>query len=231
MFRPSELSDIIEDLDTNTGAALFKTLDDEKAADVLEEMEDDAKVSLVEELPVEKAADVLEKMPSDEVADILSDMGKEKAEELLDEMDKATSTEVRELMEYPEGTVGSIMTTEFLAFPGQTTVGDILSHLRKTKPESDVVYSVYVVDTDQKLLGVASLRDIVIADLMAPLAKIMDVAPIFIHDTEPVKKLNKLLSKYSLLSVPVVTPENTLIGAIVIDDILYAMLRKKRSAL
>ncbi|HAR44295.1 MAG TPA: magnesium transporter MgtE [Bdellovibrionales bacterium] len=230
-FHPSDLSDIIEDLDAKTRNALFTSLDHEKAADVLEEMEDDAKVSIVEDLPVEKAADVLEKMPSDEVADILSDLHEDKAEQLLEEMDRATSIEVRELMEYPEDTAGSLMSTDFLTFSPETTIAMVLSELKRLKPDADVLYAIYILDKAQHLLGEVSLRDLVINDPALPLSAIMETKPIAIGDTEHVGSLTRLISKYTLLSVPVIADDRTVLGTIVIDDIIHEIFKNKRVTL
>jgi len=231
-FHPSDLSDIIEDLDAKTRNALFTSLDHEKAADVLEEMEDEAKVSIVEDLPVETAADVLEKMPSDEVADILIDLKDEqKAEELLEEMDRATSIEVRELMEYPEDTAGSLMSTDFLTFAPETTVGTVLGELKRLKPDADTVYAIYIVDKAQHLLGEISLRDLVIHELAQPLSEIMETKPIAIGDSEHIGTLTRLISKYTLLSVPVLAEDRTILGTIVIDDIIHEIFKNKRVTL
>lgn len=230
-LHPSDLSDIIEDLDSKTRTAVFTSLDNEKAADVLEEMEHEAKVGLVEEMPVERAADVLEKMPSDEVADILEVIEEGKSEQLLEEMDKATSQEVRELMRYEENTVGSIMTTDYASFPSGFTPAQILEQLRKTKPEADSIYSIYAVDQAGKLSGEVSLRDLVTYELDLPIETFMNKRPVSVKDTDKLEKLMKIVSKYSPLAVPVVSKEKELKGIIVIDDIVYQVLRRKRPRL
>jgi len=226
-LHPSDLSDIIEELDIQTSKAIFSSLDHEKAADVLEEMEDEAKTRLIEDMPVNKVIDVLKKMPSDEIADILDDLNKEHAEELLSKLDEDTSTEIRELMEYPDDTAGSLMTTDFCSFTPNATVEMILYELRTLKPESDMIYSFYVIDSSQHLFGVVTIRDIVTSDLKTPLIKIMNPDPIKITDTDDIGSLAQLVSKYSLLSIPVVTKDNLLVGTIVIDDIMYEMLKNK----
>ena len=134
MLHPSDLADIIEDLDRNTQVAFFTSLDEEKAADVLEELETDAQISIIEGLSTERAANVLELMPTDEVADLLDEMQEEKAEELLNEMESVTSDEIRELMEYPDNEVGSIMTTDYISFNENLTVGETLNELRRLRP-------------------------------------------------------------------------------------------------
>ncbi len=121
-LHPSDLADIIEDLDNRSRQSVFLALDEEMAADVLEEMEPKAQMKIIEGMSVEKMADVLEKMPANEAADILDSLEEEKAELLLNEMEAESSSEVRELLEYENYEVGSIMTTEILAYQEETTV-------------------------------------------------------------------------------------------------------------
>ena len=230
-LRPSELSDIIEDLDTRTGTALFQALDHEKAADVLEEMEDEAKLNLVEDLPLERAADVLEKMPADEVADILSELKEEKAKEILQEMDQETSREVRELMDYPEDTAGTLMSTDFLAFPATTTAGTVVTEIQRTKPEADSLHSIYVLDQGERLIGEITLRDLILSDPQTPISSFMNRNPISILDMEPVSELTRLISKYTLLAVPVVNDQKKLVGNIVIDDIVHEIFKNRKVTL
>jgi CBS domain-containing protein/sporulation protein YlmC with PRC-barrel domain len=230
-LHPSDLSDIVEEMDVRTRQAVFQSLDAGQAADVLEAMEDEAQARVVEELPLEKAADVLEQMPSDEVADILDDLKQDKAEELLEEMDKETSSEVRELMEYEEGTVGSLMSADFTAFAADSTAEQALAELRRQKPEPDAIYTLFVTDTAGLLRGSLALPDLVLAPPEAPLSKLMDKRPKSVHDTDKLAALTKLISKYSLLSVPVVDKDKRLVGCIVIDDVVYRMLRSRRGRL
>ncbi|MBM2816702.1 MAG: MgtE intracellular region [Ignavibacteria bacterium] len=228
MLHPSDLADIIEDLDRKTQLALFSSLDEEKAADVLEELETEAQVHLLEHLPVGKAADLLEKMPADEVADILDDLEEERAEELLDEMEEEASEEVRELMEYPENTVGSLMTTDFISFKEEMTVDDTINELRREKPESDMIYYLYVLDKNEKLIASVSLRDLITADSMTPLKTIMRRDIVKVRDYEKLDSLAEIISKYNLLAIPVVDIENKLLGMVIIDDVVFTLLKTRR---
>lgn len=230
-LHPSDLSDIIEDLDAKTRNALFNSLDEEKAADVLEEMEDRAAVSLVKDLPVGKVADVLEKMPPDEVADILDDLNKEKAEELLSEMDQQASNEVRELMEYPEDSAGALMNTDLLAYEESCSAGHALAEIKRLRPEPALLYAIYVVNAEHKLTGTVSLRDLLLAEEAAPLAQFMHREPLSIRDDMDVGHLTEPFSKYNLLAVPVVDKMKTLVGSIVIDDIFDQLLKYKKLVL
>ena len=230
-LHPSELADIIEDLDINNRTAIFNSLDHERAADVLEELETDAQNSTLDLLPVPKAADLLEKMPADEVADILDDLEEGKAEELLREMEQEASQEVRELMEYPEHTVGSLMSTDYISFKEHLTVDQTLNELRRLKPESDTIYYLYVVDDEERLTAVLSLRDLVVAEPWTRLDQIMNRKIIFVYDTDPINSLVEIISKYSLLAIPVVDREMKMMGMVIIDDVVYELLKPKKRKL
>lgn len=230
-LHPSELADIIEDLDVNTRTAIFSALDHDRAADVLEEMETEAKSSILDQLSVEKAADVLEKMPADEVADILDDLEEDKAEELLQEMDKEASAEVRELMEYPENQVGSLMSTDYISFKEYMTAQQTIQELRRLKPESDTIYYLYVVDDQERLTAIVSLRDLIVAEPNIKLEQIMNRKIVYVYDQDNINSLVEIISKYSLLAVPVVDQENKIVGVVIIDDVVFEILKSKKRRL
>lgn len=227
-LHPSDLADILEDLDRNTQFSIFTSLDEEKAADVLEELETEAQLNVLGSLSIEKAADVLEKMPADEVADILDEMQEERAEELLNEMESEASEEVRELMEYADNTVGSIMTTDYISFNENQTVDEIIAELRRLKPESDSIYYLYVLDNRERLIATVSLRDIVISESGTRLKEIMNQNVISINDNEDINTLAEIISKYSLLAVPVIDENMIMAGVVVIDDVVHRLLKANR---
>ncbi len=226
-IHPSDLADILEELDHASRVALFNSLDEERAADVLEELEPDAQVRILENMAEEKAADVLEKMPADEVADILDELKAEKAERLLAEMETESSSEVRSLMAYPEDTVGSMMSRDYVFFNQSMKVGDALAELRAVKPEAEVVYSVYVLDARGKYVATVSLRDIVVADPEARLGEIMNSVTDPLHDTDAAGELADLMLKYKLHTAPVVDADGKMAGTIVIEDVLEYVMRKR----
>jgi magnesium transporter len=230
-LHPSELADIIEDLDNNTRTAIFNALDHERAADVLEELETEAQFQILDQLPVDKAADLLEKMPADEVADILEDLKEDKAEELLQEMEKEASQEVRELMEYPEHSVGSIMSTDYIFFKEQMTVNETINELRRLKPEPDTIYYLYVLDQAERLNGIVSLRDLIISEPETQLGTIMNRKLIYVCDRDPINSLVEIISKYSLLAIPVVDQDMKMLGIVIIDDVVYELLKPKKKKL
>ena len=228
-LHPSDLADIIEDLGKASMTSVFSVLDEEKAADVLEEMEVSEQVHIIESLPIEKAADVLEKMPANEAADILDELEVEKAELLLKEMEVETSEEVRELLEYPNTSVGSIMTTDILSFKDTISIEDALVEIRALKPEKDVLYNIFVVDKNERLIGSINLRDIVISQPSTPIIDVMNRNPISVNDNDKLDSLAEIISKYNLLAVPVTDDDERLEGMVVIDDVIEDLLGKRRT--
>jgi len=228
-LHPSDLADIIEDLDKASRAYVFSTLDEEKAADVLEELEPEVQAHIVESLPVGKVADVLEKMPADEVADIMDELGIKKAEELLNEMEDESSKEVRELLEYPDKVVGSIMSTDYMTFSSDLTVEETFRALRKEKPEPSYIYSIFVVDNKDKLVSAVSLGELVISDPLLTLGQIMKRNPVTVFDDDDIDSLAEIVSKYNLLAVPVINRSQELEGVVVIEDIVEDLLDKRKT--
>jgi magnesium transporter len=228
-LHPSDLADIIEDLGKKSSMSVFTSLDEEKAADVLEELETHAQIHILESLPVNKAADVLEKMPADEVADILDELEDEKAEMLLKEMDIVSSQEVRDLLEYDDDLVGSIMTTDYLSFSATTTVAEVLVELRSKKPESAELYNMFVTKSDDELIGTFNLRDLVVSEPNLRVSHIMKSEPVSLFDNQKVSAIAEIVSKYNLLAVPVVDIDNLLQGMVVVDDVIEDLIHKRRT--
>jgi Mg/Co/Ni transporter MgtE len=228
-LHPSDLADIIEDLGKKSSTSLFSALDEEKAADVLEELETHAQIHIVESLPLNKMADVLEKMPADEVADILDELEDDKAELLLKEMEAESSQEVRELLEYDDDLVGSLMTTDYLAFTGTKTVEEVLNELRLKKPESAELYTLFVTEPNDKLIGTFNLRDLVVADPKLRVEEIMKSDPVSLLDNQKTTAIAEIVSKYNLLAVPVIDQEELLQGMVVVDDVVEDLISERRT--
>jgi len=228
-LHPSDLADIIEDLDRATRTSIFASLDEEQAADVLEELEPKAQIEIAESLPVEKLADLLEKMPADEAADLLDALAEDKAIEVLDEMEKESSEEVRELLEYTDKVVGSIMTTDFLTFKEDMTVAETIEGIRKERPEPSNIYSIFVTDKNNKLLFAISLMELIIADPSMKLKEITKQKPLTVFDQDKVDSLAEMVSKYNLLAVPVINHNMELEGVVVIEDIVEDLLNRRKT--
>jgi len=228
VLHPSDLADIIEDFDANTGMIIFSGFDNSTAADVLEELEEDVQMHVLNHLPIDKAADILEEMPADEVADILDGMENSKVEELLNYMERDASHEVRGLLQYDDNLVGSLMTKDFIMYSKDFTVKQALDNIKEINPPEDMCYYIYVVGDDAKLLGAIALINIFTSDSNLTLERIMNRNHLYMFDKDEVDDLIKDICKYSLLAVPIVNDKKHLIGQVVISDVLYELMKHQK---
>lgn len=219
-LHPADLADILEEMDKDSRAKVFESLDENLAADTLEEIEPEIQKDLLESISESKAAEVFDSMPNDEIADILDEVDEETAEKILASMESEDAEEVRELMEYEEETVGSIMNKDFIAFNVNISAEETIELLREIKPEDEVAHYIFIIDEEEKLQGVISLRDLIIASPQSKLKDIMDVNVIKIKDNESIDEAIELAFKYDLISLPVVDEEDKLCGTVILSDII-----------
>jgi magnesium transporter len=144
-------------------------------------------------------------------------------------MEKDASQEVRELLDYPDNSVGSIMSTEVLSFNQNKTVEDVLNELRDKKPDAETLYNLFVTDENEVLIATFSLRDIVISQPNAQISQIMKPSPVNLYDYQKVDEIAEIISKYNLLAIPVIDDENVLQGMVVIDDVVEDLINKRRT--
>lgn len=231
-LHAADLADILEDLDKQTQVSLFSSLEPEMAADVLEEVESDVQVSLIENISIENASDVLELMPPDEAADILEEVEEDTAKALLEDMETESSEEIRELLEYEEKTVGSLMMTDYIAMKPSQSVSAALRYLKKTKPSEDVSHYVYLVDDDQRLVGVVSLLTLLQSNPKTLLEKLHDdeTELVMLLDIDPVERALERMLKYNLVILPVVNEDMVLIGITSLNDLVYEYGYERRIA-
>jgi magnesium transporter len=223
-LHPADIAEIISQVSHKEGATFFKGLDVETAAEALSELQPDTQVEIIRRMDTDKAADIIEEMPPDEAADVISDLPVDKAKEILEQIEKEEAEDIQELLSHEEDTAGGLMTNVFISYPPEITVKEAIEKFRKDAEEVETVYYIYITDTDEKLLGVISLRDLLLApmdtklsDLMA--TKLKTVTP----DTDETD-VAEAISKYNLLAIPVIDSEGFMLGMVTIDDILDRIL-------
>ncbi|HWE63454.1 MAG TPA: CBS domain-containing protein [Chloroflexota bacterium] len=225
-LHPADLAEIVDQLSVQEGLALFEGMDDEVAAEALEEVAPERQVSLLEGMESGKAADILEEMDPSSAADVLGEMSDEKASELLALMEHEESEDVKELLSYREDSAGGIMTTEYVAVPETWTAAQIMEHLRVVADEIDIVHYIWVV-TDlatETLVGMITLRDLILAPPDAAAATFMTRDPLTLHLDDDQDQAAKLIAKYNLMAAPVVDDEGRLKGIVTVDDAIDIIL-------
>jgi len=231
-LHPADLAEMISDVSQREQTAIFGTLDVDTAAEALHELEPGVQANIIDDMSKERASDILERMPPDEAADVLGDLPEAKAQELINLMEKEEAEDVQELLEHEEDTAGGLMTTEFLAFPLDMTVEEAIKELRLEAPAVETIYYLYILDSAEKVIGVVSLKNLILALPQTLLGDIM-VTPVKTLSLDAREKdVAEFISKYNLLAAPVVDETNVLRGIVTVDDVVDFLLppasRKKR---
>jgi CBS domain-containing protein len=223
-LHPADLATIIDQLSRSDRAGVIAALDDEAAADAIGEMEPETQVDILEDLEPGRAADILEEMDPDEAADLVADLSDESREEILGLMEKDEAAEVQELMTYAEDTAGGIMTTEFVAVPATLTAAQTIDRLRELEPDAETIYYIYVTDSDGRLVGVLSLRDLIVAKPNMLVSGCMYPEPVAVRTDTSQEEVTEVVARYNLLAVPVVDEEGRLEGIVTVDDAMDTLL-------
>ena len=230
-LHPADLADILEDLDESSRKQIFESLDEDLAADTFEEIEDEYKGSIIKDLSETKTAELLENMGNDEIADLLEELDEEDKEKVLVNLEQDDAEEVKELLQYEEETVGSIMSKEFISFGLNVTVLETIEILREMQPDEEVMYYIYVTDEEDRVQGIVVLRDILLSDSNTKLKDIMEENITTVNHDAEIEEVIEKAAKYDLLSTAVVDDEHRLIGIVqihdIIDEAFYPLWKKK----
>ena len=223
-IHPSDLADILEELDCHRRNMLLQSLDVSAAADAIEEMETKAAVSLMEDVSEKKASDIIREMEPDEAADLLDDLPDERKETLISSIETEKRRELEELLSYREGTAGSLMTSEPITIPSTATTGEALDLVRSLAADRELIYYVYVVDADGALAGVVTMRSILTHSSSTPVAGVMTPNPIAVGVEDDVEDVAAIFKKYNFMSVPVIDEQRRLKGLVTWRDALEAVI-------
>jgi len=230
-MHPADIAEIVHELSPDDRSAVFAALDDEKAADTLEEIQETGmQASILERLDVERASDILEAMKPDEAADLLADMPKERAQLLLQKMEEDEAEDVEELLAYREDTAGGLMTTGYVAVLHTLTAAQAIDRLRELEPDAESVYYVYVTDEEEHLLGVLSLRDLIVAKPDTRIRDFMIEKVMSVPVDASIRDVGAVIAKYNLLAVPVVDQHNRIQGIVTVDDVMDRVLPPRVAA-
>jgi magnesium transporter len=219
-LHPADIADILEELNNKDRLLILDSLGEETAAETMEEMDPQVQATVVKQMESDDVADILENMNPDDAADLLGIMPEDKASEVLDLMNEEEAEEVKELMSYGDRSAGSLMTTEYIAVPSECSVSDVFARLRRSGQETDLIYYIYVLNSEEHLLGVLSLRDLLLADPAQKAEEVMKKEIVSVLPTSSVEEVTNLLSKYDFLSVPVVNQGGKMLGIVTFDDAL-----------
>lgn len=226
-LHPTELAEILGDLSAQDAARVVGSLDDETAADALEHLEPDVQRSIIDDLGTARAADIIEEMDSDDAADLLGELPEDRQNELLAEMDAQTADDLRELVAYADDTAGGLMTTDYFWIYPHRTVTATIAKIREIAPETEFIYYLYVLDQSEKLLGVLSLRTLLLAEPNATIHSIMDEEVVSVRPDVSAEDVASTIARYDLLACPVTDDRGTMLGIVTVDDAIDAIIPER----
>ena len=216
--HPADQADLLEELDEDQLERLFNAFSHEQAADILEHLNEDVRARIIARIPASTLAPILDRVEDDVEADIVQDLPPDQVEKLLPLLEDRKVVE--QLLTHEEDSAGGLMNPDILSLKRHWTVDQTIQFLRQQKPDSTQPYYLYVVDSDGRLQGVVSLRDIVIAEPVTLLEDIMSTDVISVDARTDREVAAERMRHYNLLGLPVVDDEGRLLGVITADDVL-----------
>ncbi len=217
----ADLALVFDSLSTQNQHRLFDLIDDVAIkGEIFSNLDEDTFLGLVDRLNLDDIVEILDLMPRDDVADLLGRLPVEKSDAILEKMKKEGSEEVEGLLHYEDDTAGGIMVPEFIALQEDTTAGEAIKSLQKEHLDVEMPFYLYVVDANGKLIGVSSLRQLVVVPPNTPLKDFM-ITDVFAVKTDmDQEEVAKIVARYDILAVPVVDDTNNLVGIVTVDDVI-----------
>ena len=226
LLRESNEADVAEclnELEKEDLAIVFRLLNKDEAADIFARMDDGSQEMLVELMSDSELASIISKLYVDDAADLIEDLPANLVTKVLKNTSATKRKTINEILKYPEDSAGSIMTTEYVDLHKNDTVKDAFDRIRKIGLKKETVYTCYVIDSDRHLLGVTTVKDLLMEDYETKLVDVMEENVITVSTTEDKEEVSKMFDKYDFLALPVIDSENRLVGIVTIDDAFDVM--------
>jgi magnesium transporter len=222
-MRPADVADVIEHSGREEGLLIFRLLEPEGAGEVLMEIEAPVRERILKDLDSKAISQIVEVLNSDDAADVVGNLPADRAREVIEAVGDQVTEELRKLLTYPEDTAGGIMALEFVAVKASATVRDAIESIREKREEVENLYYIWVTDTYQKLVGLISLKDLVLEPPDRQISEIMNPEVISVNVRADQEEVIHLVRRYDLVNIPVVDDSYRLVGRITYDDIIEAI--------
>ena len=223
-LHPADLADMVGRLEEEDVLVFFGALPVDRAADVAEYVEDSLRASLVTSLDPDRAARIVAAMNPDDRADVMADLEPEPAAAILSRIALPMRRETQALLAYEPNTAGGLMTTAFVVLPQATRADHALALVRTQAQEKETIYSIYVIDQSNRVVGVVSLRELLAADTARRLNEIMEDNVVACRPDMDQEEVARLISRYDLLALPVLDDEDHLLGIVTVDDVIDVLV-------
>lgn len=229
-MHDEDIADLVGMLDENEGALVLKSLKAEEAAPILERLDEDQQEAMVEQLGAESIAPILSEMSADERTDLIEALPEQVGDTLLEtlvKVDPEAAAEVTELSKWPEDSAGGLMTTDYVSVAPGLSVAEVIERIRQVGEDAETVYYVYVLDAKDRLVGVVSLRDLLLAPPSAKLDDVMTENVFAVYPEMDQEEVARTMAKYDFNALPVLSPDRRLLGVITIDDVVDVLTQEQ----
>lgn len=216
----TEVATIFHSLDPSDRPKLLSSLDNETASKIILELEKEQRQEILSGLDPENIANIVKEMDSDDAADVISELPMDKAKVVLANMAPEEVKDVETLLRYPKDTAGGIMQAELVQVTNDSTVRDTINWIRLIADEVEDFYEIYVTDITDKLLGMVSLKRLVLANPLTQVGDVMEQVPVKVTPYVDQEEVANIFKKYDVVSMPVVDEEGRLLGRITADDVI-----------
>ncbi len=215
-----DIAAMVDEIPEEYVLRLFRLLPKELAADTFVEMDADTQEHLIKRFSDKELHDVLDEMYLDDTVDIIEEMPANVVKRILRQSDPQTRSEINKILNYPKDSAGSIMTIEYVDLKTHMTVAQAFERIRKTGVDKETVYTCYVTDQNRHLLGITTVKDLLLCDNCAKIGDMMETNVIYVDTFVDKEDVANLFNKYDLLAMPVVDKETRLVGIITVDDVI-----------
>lgn len=220
LYAP-DIAIIFNQLNLTDAAYIYELLDDETAPSVLLELDDDKREQLLNTFSSKQIAEQLDNMDSDDAADVIAELSEDRQEEVLSHIeDIEQASDIAELINYDEGTAGSLMAKELVSVYIFETVSQCIEEIRQQAEDVDVMYAVYVLDNNDRLVGMLSLKKLIISHPLARIEEIYESDVQYVKTNTSSEEVAEFMQKYDLVVLPVVDQLGRLVGRITVDDVM-----------
>ena len=219
----ADVAECLNELEKEDLAIVFRLLNKDEAADIFARMDDDSQEKLVELMSDRELASIISKLYVDDAADLIEELPANLVTKVLKNTSQTKRKTINEILKYPDDSAGSIMTTEYVDLHKEDTFKEAFERIRKIGLKKETVYTCYITDDDRHLLGVTTVKDLLMEDYDTKLIDVMEENVITVTTTEDKEEVSKMFDKYDFLALPVIDSENRLVGIVTIDDALDVM--------
>jgi magnesium transporter len=218
--QPADIAELLEELDTKNSLLVFRMLHKDAAVEVFSHLSVKQQTNFSLMIKENELKEILEELYFDDKIDYLEEMPSSVVKKILQYSPETERKLINQFLNYPDNSAGSLMTIEFVDLKKEFSIDDALLHIRRTAIDKETIYTCYVIDSNRKLEGIVSLKDLVISAANKNVEDIMETDPISVKTIDDQEEVANLFKKYDLLSIPVVDQEDRLVGIITIDDIV-----------